>query len=248
MYRTSKLLNMETGRVVRVCSGHRGSIKSLCFSVDSRTLATGLKLWKVLDRHGELTLLGHTSTVTAISFSHHGKAWHAGERGHFSENATDQRTDVPTGAENGEVNAWSAVSGRLVWELPQASSAVKSLAFSRDGVSLAVGSFDGEITFFSASTRTRTSRVQCSTTSPTRCMGFSPAAHLMIVGTEAGELRVYGSDDGASRKALEACAIPSMASSVASVAVCGGPVPKKPKGARRRSDLAIDSDSAAEAH
>lgn len=231
---TSKLLNMETGRVVRVCSGHRGSIKSLCFSVDSRTLATGsedcsLKLWKVLDRHGELTLLGHTSTVTAISFSHHGKA-------------------LASGAENGEVNAWSAVSGRLVWELPQASSAVKSLAFSRDGVSLAVGSFDGEITFFSASTRTRTSRVQCSTTSPTRCMGFSPAAHLMIVGTEAGELRVYGSDDGASRKALEACAIPSMASSVASVAVCGGPVPKKPKGARRRSDLAIDSDSAAEAH
>ena len=62
-----------------VCSGHRGSIKSSCFSTDSRTLATGsedcsVKLWKVLARSGELTLQGHGAPVSAICFSHHGKA------------------------------------------------------------------------------------------------------------------------------------------------------------------------------
>lgn len=230
---TSKLLNTETGRVIRVCSGHRGSIKSLCFSTDSRTLATGsedcnVKLWKVLDRSGELTLSGHTSTITAISFSHYGKA-------------------LASGAENGEVNAWSAVSGRLVWELPRASSAVKSLAFSRDGVSLAVGAFDGECTFYSATTRACTSRVQCTTPSPFHSMGFSPAGHLFICGTEAGELHVYGTEDGESRKVLEACAAPSMISPVAAVAVSAGPVPKKPKGSRRRSDLAVTDSELPEA-
>jgi len=226
---TSKLLNTETGRVIRVCSGHRGSIKSLCFSTDSRTLATGsedcnVKLWKVLDRTGELTLTGHSSTITAIAFSHYGKA-------------------LASGADNGEVNAWSAVSGRLVWELPRASAGVKSLAFSRDGVSLAVGAFNGECALFSATTRACTSRVQCHSTSPFQSMGFSPAGHLLITGNEAGEMQVYGTDDGASRKTLEDFAAPSMSSSVAAVAVCAGPVPKKPKGSRRRNDMATDSEA-----
>ncbi|CAJ1433508.1 unnamed protein product, partial [Effrenium voratum] len=213
---TSRLLNIENGRVIRVCSGHRGSIKSLAFGADSRTLATGsedctVKLWKVLERSGELTLSGHTGTVTAIAFSHHGKA-------------------IATGCDNGEVSAWSAVSGRLVWELPRAEGAVKTVAFSRDGVSLAVADFSGNCALYSASSRTCTTRVQCPVAAP-RCMAFSPAAHLLICGNEAGELKVYGSDDGECRKTLEACAIPSMASSASCVAVCAGPVPKK---SRRR--------------
>eukprot|EP00434_Breviolum_minutum_P030860 symbB.v1.2.027291.t1/scaffold2792.1/size70187/4 len=74
-------------------------------------------------------------------------------------------------------------------------------------------------------------------------MGFSPAGHLLITGNEAGEMQVYGTDDGASRKTLEDFAAPSMSSSVAAVAVCAGPVPKKPKGSRRRNDMATDSEA-----
>ena len=100
----------------------------------------------------------------------------------------------------------------------------KSSRFSRDGVSLAVCSFDGEVRFFGASSRSRTSLVQCARSAPLRCLGFSPAAQLLVCGNDAGELRLLGTDDGQERKLLEAVAIPSMASSLAALAVCAGPV------------------------
>ena len=103
-------------------------------------------------------------------------------------------------------------------------------------------SFDGEIRFFSASSRSCTSLVRCAQSAPLRGVGFSPAAQLLVLGNEAGELRIHGTDDGKERKLLEPCAIPSMASSLAALAVCSGPVPKKP---RRRQKELESGDSAA---
>ncbi|OLP94914.1 Vegetative incompatibility protein HET-E-1 [Symbiodinium microadriaticum] len=85
------------------------------------------------------------------------------------------------GCDNGEVHAWSVVSGRLVWELPRAHALVKTLGFSRDGVSLAVGCANGDCMLYSADTRSCTSKVQCDMAGSIRCMGFSPAAALVAV-------------------------------------------------------------------
>eukprot|EP00439_Symbiodinium_sp_Y106_P068623 s154_g11.t1 len=195
MLQTARIIVLESGKIVRVCSGHRGSIMSLAFSADSRTWPDSMvKLWKVL-------LL------------------------------------VGLGCDNGEVHAWSVVSGRLVWELPRAHALVKTLGFSRDGVSLAVGCANGDCLLYSADTRSCTSKVQCDMAGSIRCMGFSPASKLLICGGEVGVLQVFGSEDGSCKKILEleASAL-GQTGTLSAVAVCAGPTPGKKSRGRHRPE------------
>ncbi|CAJ1344748.1 unnamed protein product, partial [Effrenium voratum] len=204
--------SVESGKCERTFECRYGGVKSAALAQSGLILALGMvdgtvQLWNVLTGKFMRQYSGHLGAIFSV--------------------ARERYEATPPG-DSTKLLPWEL--GAKVWELPRAEGAVKTVAFSRDGVSLAVADFSGNCALYSASSRTCTTRVQCPVAAP-RCMAFSPAAHLLICGNEAGELKVYGSDDGECRKTLEACAIPSMASSASCVAVCAGPVPKK---SRRR--------------
>lgn len=59
--------------------GHRGTVYSLCFSPNGKTLATGsgdetIKLWDMPDGKERMTLRGHESGITSVAFAKDGKS------------------------------------------------------------------------------------------------------------------------------------------------------------------------------
>ena len=59
-------------------NGHSGSAYLVCFSPDSKYLASGsydntIKVWNIEEKREEFTLNGHSSSVYSVSFSPDGK-------------------------------------------------------------------------------------------------------------------------------------------------------------------------------
>ncbi len=153
--------------------GKAGRVYSVAFSPDGWTIATGhyqtLRLWDIAYATHQGTLTGHTDLVLGISFSQDGKTLVSGSKDGTLRlwnvvTATQTHTvEVPTG----DVMAFSpnrkavAIDGHYsvgfqavgLWDVATGHShpltghtgAIRSLAFSSDGTTLASGSADGTV-------------------------------------------------------------------------------------------------------
>jgi len=113
--------------------GHSNWIKSLVFSPDGKTLASGsndntIKLWS-LDGMMLKTLSGHSGAVWSLVFSPDGKT-------------------LASGSSDKTIKLWS-LDGKMLKTLSGHSGAVWSLVFSPDGKTLASGSGDNTIKLWS---------------------------------------------------------------------------------------------------
>ena len=121
------LYNARTGAELSLLTGHASAVRSIAFSPDGRTLASGaereyfngtIRLWDTATGAHKLTLEGHTFRVLSLAFS------------------PDGRT-LASGSGDGTVCLWNTVTGAHKLTLDAHKRLITSLAFSPDGKTFA---------------------------------------------------------------------------------------------------------------
>ena len=150
-----------------ILSGHKGFVRSVVFSPDGKTIASGsydntVKLWNLSGQELR-TLVGHSGSVTSVVFSPDGKTiassswdhtvklWNlSGQELHTLKGHTDTVRSVEfspdgktiaTASDDNTVKLWN-LSGQELHTLKGHSSSVWSVVFSPDGKTIASGSDD----------------------------------------------------------------------------------------------------------
>ncbi|MEH2395791.1 MAG: hypothetical protein V7K21_30510, partial [Nostoc sp.] len=161
------------GNLLQTLTGHSNCIRSVAFSPDGQTLASGssdntIKLWDV--RRGNLlqTLTGHSGWVRSLAFSPDGQTLASGSdddtiklwdvrrgnllqtlRGHsysvYSVAFSPDGQTLASGSDENTIKLWDVKRGNLLQTLSGNYSLVLSVAFSPDGQTLASGSGDKTI-------------------------------------------------------------------------------------------------------
>lgn len=169
--------NIDDGTLIKRYNSQNGSVHSLQFSLDSRTLYAGCDNGTVLylvDGVPLVTLVGHKGAVLCLDLSPDGKNLSAGDqsgqisiwdtnkirkpettlKGHKSSVTVLQYDEIgaylASGDKRGVVKIWDLKTSREVASY-QAKSAVCSIRFSADQTRLISGHIDGSQSFFNRS-------------------------------------------------------------------------------------------------
>jgi WD40 repeat protein len=163
-----------------------GDVKSVVFSPDGRTLASGhgsnILIWDA-DTHEPKgpPLAGHTDIILALALS------------------PDGRT-LASGGRDDLIILWDVSTGRQVGRLDEHTDFVWSLAYSPDGRFLVSGSTDGKIIFWDAATRRRDAEPLAGHGGAVFTVAFSPDGKMLASGGRTGEIVLW---DVATRRELQ---------------------------------------------
>jgi eukaryotic-like serine/threonine-protein kinase len=124
-----RLLNAETGSVLRQLDGHMNPVRAVAFSRDGRLLASGdgdigradagvIKVWEVASGAEVRSFYGHTDPVVRLAF-------------HISS------VRLCSASLDHTVKIWDLISGAEALTLHAHTDAVRTVAFSHDGRRLA---------------------------------------------------------------------------------------------------------------
>ena len=134
------LYNVQTGQELDLLTSHTNWVRTVTFSPDGKTLASGnsdstICLWHVQTRILHKTLTGYTGTGSNVVFSSDG-------------------TLLASGSKDNTVRIWDAQTGEIQKILKGHTNKVFSVVFSADGKTLASGSVDNTIRLWDVETGT----------------------------------------------------------------------------------------------
>jgi WD40 repeat protein len=170
------LWEAQSGREIRVFTGHRSMVKSVVFSPDGKSLATGsddkiVHLWEVHSGREIRAFSGHQGEVLSVSFSPDGNSLASGSNdstvrlwqvdsgrevrafsGHrsrvWSVSFSPDGKSLASGSDDKTARLWQVDSGREIRSFSGHNSSVRSVSFSPDGKSLASGSDDKTVSLW----------------------------------------------------------------------------------------------------
>ena len=161
--------------------GHRGQVRSLCFSADGQFLVSiasddTVRVWN-LDRSAELY---HWEVDSVVIYS----------RAIF-----DPSVNRVAAVAGNTVHLWDLESGRsLNRRLPQ--TFVQAIAFSKNGRWLATGGLNGEVRIWNAATYELVATLRHQTSVVTR-LEFSPDSQMLVSACQDGSIRLWELSHGA---------------------------------------------------
>ncbi len=125
------LIDLATGRILRVLKGHTNGIISLAFSPDGERLASGShdrtsRIWSAVSGRCERVLEGHEDVVWDVAFAPDGR--------HLATASFDKTGRI-----------WSLADGRCEAVLRGHEKEVRCVAWRPDGLVVATGGDDGSI-------------------------------------------------------------------------------------------------------
>ena len=181
---------LESGLVLRVGTStsprtrgrYTGSVNSVSFHPDGRTLAGGcsdgtIRFWEVDTGEPLRTLKAHTSGVEIVAFHPNG------------------RTLVSSGRLDGTIRLWNAATGDRLHTLTGHQGWINSLAFSPDGKTLASASRDGTIRLWNANTGKHIRTFKGHRGSVSR-ISFHPNGQTLASASEDETIRLWNANTG----------------------------------------------------
>ncbi|MBW3709749.1 hypothetical protein DTB58_38995 [Streptomyces griseus] len=170
-------------------TGEDGSVMSMAFSSDGKTLATGdfndtVRLWDVASgKPLRAPLGGHSGWVTSLTFS------------------PDGRTLASYGSDF-TVRLWDVASGEQRGELPAGRVGSLSLAFSPDGQTLAGGSIGGKVRLWNWASGEQQEELLTGKDDLLMSVAFSPDGQTLAAGNSDGVVRLWDVASASQRREL----------------------------------------------
>ena len=167
---------------MKTLTGHEGSVASVCFSPNGKTIASGsgdktVRLWDATTGKSLKALTGHidrVDKVQSVCFSPDGKI-------------------IASGSFDNIVWLWDATTGKLLKTLIGHTDKVRSVCFSPDGKIIASGSSDETVQLWNATTggdlQTLTGHM-----SSVVSVCFSPDGKTIASGSSDGTILMFGVD------------------------------------------------------